>query len=95
MKIHSEVIAEKLKESEARWIFCDADAADNCKNIADSVSWPVEVIVCGPGKGKDGFKNFAELLLDDGSSCPELMVSEDDPALILPTSGTTGASKGE
>jgi acyl-coenzyme A synthetase/AMP-(fatty) acid ligase len=89
---HADTILEKLIESNARWIFCNGEEAIKCQSIADKANWKVEVVVCGPGV--EGFTNFDEFYNDDGKSCPKYELTGDDLAWILPTSGTTGPSKG-
>jgi acyl-coenzyme A synthetase/AMP-(fatty) acid ligase len=51
----------------------------------------VEVIVMGT---KAGCIPFSELLEDDGTQVPDILVGPNDLALIMATSGTTGKSKG-
>lgn len=87
-----ETILEKLIESECRWVFCDTENAVKFRDAGEKAPWPVTVVVCGPGL--DGFENFSKFYEDDGTSCPKPDLSGDDISVILPTSGTTGSSKG-
>jgi len=63
-------------------------------SVTSKVPWSVEIIICEKDTLVENCTSFEEFLNDDGSKLPQVEVSEDDTALILPTSGTTGSSKG-
>lgn len=92
------VLIKRILESKATFIACDPQYASECLKAAKSITdWQCQVIV---------FENeernvipqdcllIQEFYEDDGLSLPESSLTLDDSCLILPTSGTTGDSKG-
>lgn len=75
-------------------MICDPGAAQLCLSVADKCEWKTFVVVVGTTDVPPGCLSFEEYLNDDGSEIPAFELTEDDIAVILCTSGSTGPSKG-
>ena len=84
----AEDLAHTAKEGEAKFLFCDADLKDKAEQIAASASLEAEPVYLG----SDG---LLSLLSAGKNSRPPLpRIDPLVPALLVYTSGTTGAGKG-
>jgi acyl-coenzyme A synthetase/AMP-(fatty) acid ligase len=84
----------RIKEGNAKYVFCDEISVPQVKVAIGQVGWNVEIIVFGES---EGCSRVADLFEDAGDACPDpnsLNTEITDPILILCTSGTTGKSKG-
>jgi len=54
----------RIKESKAKWIFCDPPSVPQCKAALAQVDWPIEILTFGEAEGTT---SVDELFLDDGS----------------------------
>lgn len=77
-------VADILADSTPKLVIVDAEHQDQLTGS----SVPQAVLRVGPGAALDTFA------LDQPETVPELFVSEDDAAILLYTSGTTGRPKG-
>ena len=83
-----EDLAHTAKEGEAKFLFCDADLKDKAEQIAANASLEADPVYLD----SDG---FASLLRAGKNSRPPLpQIDPLAPALLVYTSGTTGAGKG-
>ncbi len=80
-----------IEDSSCKMLFIDADFFPIYLQIADQISWPLQVVVDGVGVGGyPSLEDFSEI----GGKCSEaLKVSPDDMAFWVYTSGTTGIPK--
>ncbi|CAL8132968.1 unnamed protein product [Orchesella dallaii] len=91
-----DVLVRRILESQALFLACDEHIAEEYINAVKSVPWNVTVIVFGNNVAPSplGCLSIQEFYEDDGNDAPETNTTLEDIALILPTSGTTGDSKG-
>lgn len=80
-----------LAHSEARVVFCDAGQAAKLPRPEDAPALRHRFLV---GAGQPGTEPFEALLEPVSQDLPLPVVGEEDPAIILYTSGTTGQPKG-
>lgn len=85
---NGEDLAHTAKEGEAKFLFCDADVKDKAEQIAANASLEADPVYLD----SDG---FTSLLRAGKNSRPPLpRIDPLAPALLVYTSGTTGAGKG-
>ncbi|ODM88238.1 putative 4-coumarate--CoA ligase 3 [Orchesella cincta] len=90
----AETILWRMKEYQSKLIVCEEDAVGLCKGVADKLEWDVKIITVNRSNSPSTTSLQQFLEEDDGADCPEIIVTADDPAIILCTSGTTGMPKG-
>lgn len=87
----------RILESRAKFFACDASFAEEANKVIRSIDgWKCNLIVFHDGllEERGNFLDFRDFYDDDGSLLPACTAKLDDVCLILPTSGTTGDSKG-
>jgi long-chain acyl-CoA synthetase len=89
---HSEEIAYGLRDSGCRYLIVDEHLYDRVAPILDSIECLEEIFFIGE-HAPPGTTPLQSLLVAR-SEPPGVALSEDDPFVILYTSGTTGRSKG-
>jgi long-chain acyl-CoA synthetase len=89
---HTEEIAYALRDSGCRYLIVDEHLYERVAPIIDSIEHLEKVFYIGehPPEGTLPIG----LLLTPRSDAPSVPIAEDDPFVILYTSGTTGRSKG-
>lgn len=90
---------DRVKESKAEWILCDETEALECIEIIKTVPWKVCIIVFGNVLGCTSAYDLLHAIGNNNEVLQEELCENEDEegeriALILPTSGTTGNSKG-
>ncbi len=84
-----------LIDSEPSVIMVNEEYLEHYEKIKNDLPFIREVIFIGdPAKTPAGWYNYEELLVKASPSLPTTLLSEDDLAALLYTSGTTGAPKG-
>ena len=61
-----ETLVDRLKDYNAKWLFCDPSTVQQCQTAAQSVSWPVEIFVFGNDIA--GCTSVDTIFKDDGTS---------------------------
>ncbi|CAL8093094.1 unnamed protein product [Orchesella dallaii] len=90
----ADTIIHRMKEYRSTIIVCEEDAVELCNSVADKLPESKIKIVTVNRSNAASYSLQQFLEEDDGLDCPEITVTEDDPAIILCTSGTTGMPKG-
>ncbi len=78
-----------LADSEVRYVWCEADVAAPVATLAKTLPEPPMVVAPGGGAGSDWTRALGEAYSIDAVSVPD-----EEPALWIGTSGTTGRPKG-
>ncbi|CAL8093085.1 unnamed protein product [Orchesella dallaii] len=90
----ADTILHRMKEYGSTIIVCEKDAVELCEGVVKNLTISGIKIVTVNRSNSTPYSLQTILEEDDGSDCPEISVTEDDPAIILCTSGTTGMPKG-
>ncbi|XP_021946191.1 luciferin 4-monooxygenase isoform X2 [Folsomia candida] len=95
-----DALLDRVIESKSKWIACDESILAEVLHAISKAPWSneIKVIVLGDHDNKrerEGCYSLSSFLQESvGQDCPPLEIGPDSAALIVPTSGTTGLSKG-
>ncbi|XP_059468618.1 uncharacterized protein LOC132192601 [Neocloeon triangulifer] len=86
---------KQLKQVEAKFAIVDSETIEKIRQTLKKIDHPVKLISVGAEK-LAGTVHFSELLKDDGSAFPRDVEidTENDVAIVINTSGSTGEPKG-
>ncbi|CAL8093100.1 unnamed protein product [Orchesella dallaii] len=90
---NADTILHRMKEYGSKIMVCEEETVDLCKVVADKLASSNITILTVNRSNSTTYSLQLFLEEDDGSDCPEIEVTANDPALILCTSGTTGMPK--
>jgi acyl-CoA synthetase (AMP-forming)/AMP-acid ligase II len=88
---HVEYIAN---HSESRLLFCDAHLAPQLQEISPNLDHVAHTIAVGESPRPKDLLSFEEVLATGSSGAPSVPLTDDDLAVFVYTSGTTGNPKG-